>query len=85
MGKNLYVSEYGNWGTEKVGMFDTTNWLDKDWEKLDGELDHAKLDFARYITRKRNKQAKRIRDITALAGQIDVRTFIIDADGVEEV
>jgi hypothetical protein len=85
MGKNLYVSEYGSWGTERVELFDTTNWTDKDWEKLDGELDHAKLDLARYITRKRNKQAKRVRDLLAAASQIEIRTFIIDEDGVEEV
>lgn len=83
--KNLYVSVYGTWGTEQVEMFDTTNWLDKDWDKLDAENDFNKLNFAKYITRKRNKQAKKLRDITALASQIDVRTFIIDEDGVEEV
>lgn len=85
MGKNLYVSVYGTWGTEQVEMFDTTNWQDKDWDKLDAEGDFTKLDFAKYITRKRNKQAKRARDLLAEMSQIEIRTFIIDEDGVEEV
>jgi SRSO17 transposase len=83
--KNLYVSVYGTWGTEEVQMFDTTNWLDKDWDKLDAEGDFDKLPFAKYITRKRNKQAKRARDMIAQMSQVEIRTFIIDEDGVEEV
>jgi SRSO17 transposase len=83
--KNLYVSVYGTWGTEQVEMFDTTNWLDKDWDKLDAEGDFDKLPFAKYITRKRNKQAERARDLIAQMSQVEIRTFIIDEDGVEEV
>jgi hypothetical protein len=83
--KNLYVSAYGTWGTEQVELFDTTNWRDKDWDKLDAASDFDKLSFAKYITRKRDKQAKKARALIEDFLSIDVRTFIIDEDGVEEV
>lgn len=93
--KNLWVSADGSWGVNEVKKFDTTNWQDKDWDRLDAECDRDKLKLAKYITRKRDKQAKKlaesiIRDFDATISDFDamfpeVRTFIIGPDGVEEI
>lgn len=88
MSKDLWVSADGSWGVNQVKKFDTTNWLDKDWDRLDAECDRDKLKLAKYITRKRDKQAKKAqeaRNFCALADEIEVRTFIIGPDGVEEI
>ena len=53
----LWVSEDGSWGVNKVKTFDTANWQDEDWDQLDAECDSLKLKFAKYVTRKRDKQA----------------------------
>lgn len=90
MPKDLWVSADGSWGVNQVKKFDTTNWLDKDWDRLDAECDRDKLKLAKYITRKRNKQAKRAREVQEWTSPFDlqfpeVRTFIIGPDGVEEI
>ena len=77
--KDLWVSADGSWGVNEVKKFDTTNWQDKDWDRLDAECDRDKLALAKYITRKRNKQAKK-KLINGLQG-MEVRTFIIGEDG----
>lgn len=89
MSKNLWVSADGSWGVNEVKKFDTTNWQDKDWDRLDAECDRDKLALAKYITRKRNKQAKKSTELArklsdwrsdpALATY--TRTFIIGDDG----
>ena len=88
--KNLWVSADGSWGVNEVKKFDTTNWLDKDWDRLDAECDRDKLALAKYITRKRNKQAKKAQKAQEWCNSFDaqfpeVRTFIIGPDGVEEI
>jgi hypothetical protein len=77
--KNLWVSADGSWGVNEVKKFDTTNWQDKDWDRLDEECDSLKLSFAKYITRKRNKQAKK--KLISELQSMDIRTFIIGEDG----
>jgi hypothetical protein len=88
--KDLWVSADGSWGVNQVKKFDTTNWLDKDWDRLDAECDRDKLKLAKYITRKRDKQAKKNREAQEWCGSFDaqfpeVRTFIIGEDGVTEI
>ena len=88
--KDLWVSADGSWGVNEVKKFDTTNWLDKDWDRLDAECDRDKLKLAKYITRKRNKQAKKAQGAQEWCSAFDaqfpeVRTFIIRPDGVEEI
>ena len=83
---NLWVSADGSWGCNEVKQFDTKNWKDKDWERLDGEPDSAKLAFAKYITRKRDKQAKKAKKVSEYSKIFDaqfpeVRTFILGNDG----
>ena len=77
MSNLLWVAPDGSYGTGRVKMFDTTNWLEKDWQRLDEACDSDKQVFARYISRKRNKQAKRVQEIVEGAKRIEVRTIII--------
>lgn len=80
--KDLWVSADGSWGMNEVKKFNTTNWRDNDWDRLDSEPDSDKLAFAKYITRKRNKQAKKLAEsIIRDYQEIPVRTFIIGSDG----
>jgi hypothetical protein len=83
--KDLWVSADGSWGMNEVKKFDTTNWLDKDWDRLDAECDRDKLKLAKYITRKRDKQAKKTQALIDGLQTMEVRTFIISEDGVEEI
>lgn len=83
----LWVSAYGSWGTEEVQLFDTTNWLREDWDRLDEAGDFDKLLTARHITRKRNKQASKHRlameeaqRIMDAAKLIEIRTIIISGN-----
>lgn len=80
--KDLWVSADGSWGVNEVKKFDTTNWQDNDWDRLDGACDAEKLSLAKYITRKRNKQAKKLAEsIIRDCQSIPIRTFIIGPDG----
>jgi hypothetical protein len=81
MSKDLWVSADGSWGVNKVEKFDTTNWQDKDWDRLDAECDSLKLSLAKYITRKRNRQAKKVQALVDGFQATEVRTFIIGNDG----
>jgi hypothetical protein len=83
--KGLWVSYDGSWGTGEVQLFDTTNWVAEDWDRLDEAGDFDKLLTARHITRKRNKQARKARliqeeaeRIMAGARLLEIRTIIID-------
>ena len=91
--KGLWVSYDGSWGTEEVQLFDTTNWLREDWDRLDAVGDYDKLLTARHITRKRNKQARNKRliqeeaqRIMDAASLIEIRTIIISGkeNGLDE-
>ncbi len=76
----LWVSVDGSWGNGEIQLFDTKHWLDEDWEHLDEAADAEKLLVARYITRKRNKQAKKTAEIIAGARLLEVRTIILSGN-----
>lgn len=75
----LFVTEYGTWGMEHFEIFETDNWKEKDFDRLDEASDFDKLALARKITAKRDNQAyKRILDSL---NAMPIRTFIIGEDG----
>lgn len=85
--KGLWICYDGSWGTEEVQLFDTSNWLREDWDRLDAAGDYDKLLTARHITRKRNKQARKQRlieqeaeRIMAAARLLEVRTIILSGN-----
>lgn len=77
---DLWVSDDGSYGSGDVGFFDTTDWTGKDFDRLDRAPDSEKLDVALSIARRYNNRFSE-RNLK----KIDVRVFIIDEDGVEEV
>lgn len=44
-----YVSEYGNWGTEEVLVFDITNLNEQQREVLDELSDYDKLPYIKAV------------------------------------
>lgn len=75
----LWVAKDGSYGTGLVKTFNTTYWREKDWVRLDEAYDADKASFAKYITRKRNRQAEKVAEIIARAERIDVRTIVISS------
>jgi len=80
---DLWVSEDGSYGSGLVSFFDTTNWTGQDFDRLDNAPDSQKHDLAIRITEMRERRASR--KIMREAEKIELRVFIIDADGVEEI
>lgn len=77
---DLWVADDGSYGSGDVGFFDTTDWTGRDFDRLDRAMDSEKLDVALDIAKRRtNRLSKQNPD------RIDVRVFIIDNDGVEEI
>lgn len=77
---DLWVSENGSYGSGLVTFFDTTEWVAKDFDRLDMAPDSDKLDVAMKIAEQRRQRITK-----ESLSRIDLRVFIIDADGVEEI
>lgn len=77
---DLWVSEDGSYGSGLVTFFDTTEWVAKDFDRLDRATDSDKLDVAMDIAERRRQRITR-----ESLSRIDLRVSIIDADGVEEI
>jgi hypothetical protein len=77
---DLWVSEDGSYGSGLINFFDTTDWTGKDFDRLDRASDSDKLDTAMDIAHRISKRITR-----ESLNRIDLRVFIIDADGVEEI
>lgn len=77
---DLWVSEDGSYGTGLINFFDTTDWTNKDFDRLDRASDSDKLDVARDIAHRISRRIAKEN-----LNRIPLRVFIIDADGVEEI
>jgi hypothetical protein len=77
---DLWVSEDGSYGSGDVGFFDTTDWTGKDFDRLDRASDSEKLEIALSIAKRKSNRFSKEN-----LGRIDLRVFIIDDDGVEEI
>ena len=83
---DLWVSEEGSYGGGLIAHINTQNWRDEDYDELDAQLDSEKMTFALAITYIRDREHnKQIKKILRKIDEVDVRTFIIDDDGVEEI
>jgi hypothetical protein len=80
---DLWVSQDGSYGTGDIVFIDTTNWVGKDFDSLDNAPDSEKYDLAIRITKMRNRRATS--KIMRESEKIELRVFIIDNDGVEEI
>ena len=81
---DLWVSEDGSYGSGLITFIDTTNWTMKDFDRLDNAPDSEKHDLAIRITEFYDERSSRSFTKESL-NRIDLRVFIIDADGVEEI
>jgi hypothetical protein len=86
----LWVSEDGSYGTGNIVFINTDDWTEEDYNRLDEASDSDKYPLAIGITKMREAQNNTVGDsFTDLYfpnNQIpDVRVFIIDSNGVEEI
>jgi hypothetical protein len=77
---DLWVSEDGSYGSGLINFFDTTDWTNKDFDSLDRAPDSEKLETAMDIAHRISKRITK-----ESLKRLDVRVFIIDNDGVEEI
>ena len=77
---DLWVSEDGSYGSGDIAFFSTEEWTGKEFNELDEAPESDKLETAMRIHK------RLVRRMTPEnLNRIDVRVFIIDNDGVEEI
>jgi hypothetical protein len=77
---DLWVSEDGSYGSGDIAFFSTEEWTGREFNELDEAPESEKLETAMRIHK------RLIRRMTPEnLNRIDVRVFIIDNDGVEEI
>lgn len=77
---DLWVSEDGSYGSGDIAFFSTEEWTGKEFNELDEAMDSEKLETAMRIHKRLTRRTAREN-----LNRVDVRVFIIDADGVEEI
>jgi hypothetical protein len=82
---SMWIAPDGSYGEGEVLFVDTKYWEDSDYTELDEASDSEKQDIALSITKFRRKQYRKMIELLVESKSIDVRTFIIDEDGVSEV
>jgi hypothetical protein len=77
---DLWVSEDGSYGSGDIAFFSTEEWTGREFNELDEAPESEKLETAMRIHK------RLVRRMTPEnLNRIDVRVFIIDSDGVEEI
>jgi hypothetical protein len=77
---DLWVSEDGSYGSGDIAFFSTEEWTGREFNELDEAPESEKLETAMRIHK------RLVRRMTPEnLNRIDVRVFIIDNDGVEEI
>jgi hypothetical protein len=77
---DLWVSEDGSYGSGDIAFFSTEDWTGKDFNELDEAPESEKLETAMRIHKRLSRRITK-----DSLNRIDLRVFIIDADGVEEI
>jgi hypothetical protein len=77
---DLWVSEDGSYGSGDIAFFSTEDWTGKDFNELDEAPESEKLETAMRIHKRLSRRMTQEN-----LNRIDVRVFIIDSDGVEEI
>jgi hypothetical protein len=80
---DLWVSEDGSYGSGDIAFFSTEEWTGREFNELDEAPESEKLETAMRIHKRLSRRASR--RIMSEAEKIEVRVFIIDSDGVEEI
>lgn len=77
---DLWVSEDGSYGSGDIAFFSTEEWTGKEFNELDEAPESEKLETAMRIHKRLTRRITREN-----LKRVDVRVFIIDNDGVEEI
>lgn len=77
---DLWVSEDGSYGSGDIAFFSTEDWTGKEFNELDEAPESEKLETAMRIHKRLSRRITKEN-----LNRIDVRVFIIDNDGVEEI
>ncbi len=77
---DLWVSEDGSYGSGDIAFFSTEEWTGKEFNELDEAPESEKLETAMRIHKRLSRRITKEN-----LNRIDVRVFIIDNDGVEEI
>jgi hypothetical protein len=77
---DLWVSEDGSYGSGDIAFFSTEEWTGREFNELDEAPESEKLETAMRIHKRLSRRITKDN-----LNRIDVRVFIIDADGVEEI
>jgi hypothetical protein len=77
---DLWVSEDGSYGSGDIAFFSTEDWTGKEFNELDEAPESEKLETAMRIHKRLSRRMTQEN-----LNRIDVRVFIIDSDGVEEI
>lgn len=77
---DLWVSEDGSYGSGDIAFFSTEEWTGKEFNELDEAPESEKLETAMRIHKRLSRRTTRNN-----LNRIDLRVFIIDDDGVEEI
>ena len=77
---DLWVSEDGSYGSGDIAFFSTEEWTGREFNELDEAPESQKLETAMRIHKRLSRRMTK-----DSLNRIDVRVFIIDNDGVEEI
>lgn len=82
--KKFYVGLDGSYGFG-VQTFNTDNWTEKDFDRIEYANDSDRLIIAQAVDAKRKKERMLAERFIQQVEQIEVRHFYIDEDGVVEL
>lgn len=82
--KKFWVALDGSYGFG-VQTFNTDNWSEADFERVEEAHDSDRLIIAQAVDAKRKKQRLKAKQLVRRAEEVDVRWFVIDDKGVVEL
>lgn len=80
----FYVGLDGSYGFG-VQTFNTDNWTEEDFERIEEAYDDDRLIIAQAVDAKRKKQRLKAKQLIRRANEVDIRWFVIDDKGVVEL
>lgn len=82
--KKFYVGLDGSYGFG-VQTFNTDNWSEADFERVEMAHDDDRLIVAQAVDAKRKKQRMKAKQLIRRAEQVEVRWYVVDSEGVVEL
>jgi hypothetical protein len=82
--QKFWVSTTGDYGFG-VQTFNTDNWSEKDFDRIEMAQDRDRLIIAQAVDAKRKKERMMARRFIESVESMEVRHFYIDEDGITEL